>query len=198
MSGHDDSVDGTYIPPGRATEPLMVYDLNKLHDDVSKGIDGAVPDGANYRRQSHFRFGRCSQLCVYPKLKVNEALSIQGSYRIGSWADPSQDTSLALLNFSRYLNSQAPGIARSFSPGYWNIWYATAILPWGSISVGKQLNTISLGFIIDTSENTNEGGLMRTLWSLQHRFSILCMGPGKGVNYPLKADRTAAAQLGQS
>jgi hypothetical protein len=49
MRGYDDSVVGRFIPPGRAADRLMVYDLNKLHDDPSKGIDVAVPDGANYK-----------------------------------------------------------------------------------------------------------------------------------------------------
>lgn len=49
MRGYDDSVAGRYLPPGRATDRLMVYDLNKLHDDHSKAIDVAVPDGANYK-----------------------------------------------------------------------------------------------------------------------------------------------------
>jgi len=49
MRGHDDSVNGTYIQPGRATDRLMVYDLNKLHDDLSKGIDVEVPEGAVFK-----------------------------------------------------------------------------------------------------------------------------------------------------
>src|SRR5271157_5287395 len=57
---------------------------------------------------------------IYPKVKVNEAISLEGSYRIGSWANPFPDTSLGQLNFSRYLNTQAYGRERSFSPGYWN------------------------------------------------------------------------------
>jgi len=49
MKGYDDSVAGRFVPPGKATDRLMVYDLNKLHDDASRGIDVAVPDGANYK-----------------------------------------------------------------------------------------------------------------------------------------------------
>lgn len=49
MRGYDDSVAGRYLPPGRATDRLMVYDLNKLHDDPSKAIDVTVPDGANFK-----------------------------------------------------------------------------------------------------------------------------------------------------
>ena len=49
MEGYEESVAGTFIPPGIAADRLMVYDLNKLHDNTSKGIDVAVPDGANFR-----------------------------------------------------------------------------------------------------------------------------------------------------
>ena len=49
MKGYEDSVAGRFLPPGRAGDRLMVYDLNKLHDDVSRGRTVAVPDGANYK-----------------------------------------------------------------------------------------------------------------------------------------------------
>ena len=68
-----------------------------------------------------------------PIVKVNEALSAIGVYRIGSWEDPSVDFSLGQLNTSRVLDRQAPGIGRSFSPGYWQVWYVVASLPWGTV-----------------------------------------------------------------
>jgi hypothetical protein len=43
MRGYQESVDGEYLPPGRAPDKLMVYDLNKLHDDPEKARDIAVP-----------------------------------------------------------------------------------------------------------------------------------------------------------
>jgi len=48
MSGYRESTSGTYLAPGRAGDRLMVYDLNRLHDDVSKGRVVPVPDGANF------------------------------------------------------------------------------------------------------------------------------------------------------
>jgi len=131
----------------------------------------------------------------YPRVKVNEALSIQGSYRIGSWADPLQDTSLGQLNSSRYLNSQGYGIERSISPGYWNVWYASAVLPWGEVRIGKHPNTISLGFTIDTSENTCEGVNINVPFgpfNLGGQYYF--WGPGRSVSYPIKTDRSASAQ----
>ena len=49
MNGYEESVSGEYLPPGRAGNRLMVYDLNRLYDVKSKRRDVAVPDGANYK-----------------------------------------------------------------------------------------------------------------------------------------------------
>jgi hypothetical protein len=49
MRGHEDSVAGRFIPPGRAGDRLMVYDLNKIQDDISTGRTVSVPDGANFK-----------------------------------------------------------------------------------------------------------------------------------------------------
>jgi hypothetical protein len=42
------SVNGTYIPPGLCPDKLMVYDLNRLGDDMSRGRAVPVPDGVNF------------------------------------------------------------------------------------------------------------------------------------------------------
>ncbi|MBW2084669.1 MAG: DUF362 domain-containing protein [Deltaproteobacteria bacterium] len=49
MKGHEESVAGTYIPPGRVSDKLMVYDLNRIFDDPTKGREVGVPDGINYK-----------------------------------------------------------------------------------------------------------------------------------------------------
>ena len=49
MKGYDESVAGTYIPLGRVSDKLMVYDLNRIIDDRTKGRLVEVPDGVNYR-----------------------------------------------------------------------------------------------------------------------------------------------------
>jgi len=49
MNGYDESVNGAYLPPGRASDKLMVYDLNRLYDDMSKAREVVVPDGANFK-----------------------------------------------------------------------------------------------------------------------------------------------------
>jgi hypothetical protein len=49
MRGYEQSVAGTYIPPGFVADKLMVYDLNRIFDDPTKGRNVEVPDGINYK-----------------------------------------------------------------------------------------------------------------------------------------------------
>ncbi len=49
MRGYEESVNGTYIPPGLVSDKLMVYDLNRIFDDETKGRVIKVPDGVNYK-----------------------------------------------------------------------------------------------------------------------------------------------------
>jgi len=49
MRGYEESTMGTYIPPGLAKDKLMVYDLNRIFDDPSKGREVPVKDGVNYK-----------------------------------------------------------------------------------------------------------------------------------------------------
>lgn len=49
MNGYEESVSGTYLPPGKAGNRLMVYDMNRLYDLKSKGRNVPVPGGANYK-----------------------------------------------------------------------------------------------------------------------------------------------------
>jgi hypothetical protein len=138
----------------------------------------------------------------FPTVKVNQALSLQGAYRIGAWNPFSvyTDVGYGQLNSSRYLNSQAPGIGMSLSPGYWETWYAQANLPWGILKIGKQPNTIGMGVIIDSVENTSEAAVLSIPFG---PFIIVGQyypwGPGRPVvdapsNYPLETDRSGAAQ----
>lgn len=49
MNGYAESVTGTYIPPGQVSDKLMIYDLNRIFDDETKGREVEVPDGINYK-----------------------------------------------------------------------------------------------------------------------------------------------------
>jgi len=49
MNGYEESVSGEYVPPGRAGNRMMVYDLNRVRDPRAKARDVPVPDGINYQ-----------------------------------------------------------------------------------------------------------------------------------------------------
>jgi hypothetical protein len=49
MQGLEESMAGIYIPPGKAKDKLMVYDLNRICDDPAKGRDIPVRDGENFK-----------------------------------------------------------------------------------------------------------------------------------------------------
>ncbi|NMM64339.1 DUF362 domain-containing protein [Clostridium sp. P21] len=49
MKGYEDSIRGQFIPPGKASDRLMVYDLNKIQDVINKGRTIPVPDGATFK-----------------------------------------------------------------------------------------------------------------------------------------------------
>ena len=59
MRGYEDSIAGRFLPPGKAIDRLMVYDLNRIQEDISTdktslapkstGRTVAVPNGANFK-----------------------------------------------------------------------------------------------------------------------------------------------------
>ena len=49
MHGFEESISGTYRAPGLAPDKLMVYDLNRISDDATKGRSIQVSDGVNYK-----------------------------------------------------------------------------------------------------------------------------------------------------
>jgi hypothetical protein len=49
MIGYEESLAGTYIPPGEAPDRLLVYDLNRIFDDPTKGREVEVPGGVNFQ-----------------------------------------------------------------------------------------------------------------------------------------------------
>jgi len=47
MAGLEESMKGIYLPPGAVRDKLMVYDLNRICDDPSKGREVPVPGQGN-------------------------------------------------------------------------------------------------------------------------------------------------------
>ncbi len=60
---------------------------------------------------------------------------------------------LGYLNGSQYLNNRYPGIARSFSPGYWNTLWLTAEFPIGILAIGKRPSQFGMGLFWNGAEN---------------------------------------------
>jgi len=188
----DSSVKGTVRLAARngwlGHEVASRPDLSFSGDELATGSDVA----ANY-----------IYTLFFPKVKVNEALSLQGVYRIGSWnlQLSAGEWAFGQVNSSRYLNSTYTGIGQAFSPGYWQIWNAEAQLPWGVVKLGKQPNTIGLGVIIDSLENASESvclsipfgpfmiGAQYYPWGLGRSIGTI-----SSSNYPLETDRSNSTQ----
>jgi hypothetical protein len=117
-----------------------------------------------------------------PDIAINPALRLRGRYYVGSWAtpypnqsaaDPYVNTSLGNLAASEYFNYMSPGVQRSFSPGYWNLLWLTARLPWGVVTVGKRPSTWGMGLSWNGEDNrtsesfsiTSDYGPLRIGWS---------------------------------
>jgi hypothetical protein len=95
------------------------------------------------------------------ELRINPALRVRGTYYIGSWnipnssptrndyPNPVQGNTVASL----YAAYTAPGIQRSFSPGYWNTLWLTAQLPWGTLALGKRPSIFGTGLEWNGAEN---------------------------------------------
>jgi len=49
MNGLEESMSGAFIPPGKSDGRLMVYDLNRISDDPTKGREIHLPDGENFK-----------------------------------------------------------------------------------------------------------------------------------------------------
>jgi hypothetical protein len=81
-------------------------------------------------------------------------------YHIGEWAafTGTQNTTGFLqgegaLVQSELTNQKFPGIRRSFSPGYWNLLWLSAQLPWGEFAVGKRPSGFGCGLMWDGEDN---------------------------------------------
>jgi len=49
MSGYEESLAGQCLPPGKAPDKLLVYDINKIDDEMSNGREVPVPGGVNFK-----------------------------------------------------------------------------------------------------------------------------------------------------
>ena len=97
---------------------------------------------------------------VYPEIRFNEALRVRGSYRIGQWATPDRAISQGDLVRSEYPEGMAPGVQRSFSPGYWETLWVSAQTPWGIVALGKRPGPFGTALMFDGYDNADNSGLL--------------------------------------
>ncbi len=91
---------------------------------------------------------------LWTEIRINPAVRIRGLYHVGEWASTSgtQNTSGFLQGEgavvqSQNINQSSPGVKRSFSPGYWNLLWLTAQLPWGEFAIGKRPSVFGCGLM---------------------------------------------------
>ena len=87
------------------------------------------------------------------QIRMNQAVRIRGNYFIGSWLQPNYSSSAGLMVSSGLLDQDAPGVQRSFSPGYWRTLWLAAQLPWGEIAVGKRPSSWGMGLSYNGTDN---------------------------------------------
>jgi hypothetical protein len=97
------------------------------------------------------------------QVRMNQAVRIRGNYFIGSWNNPNYSTSQGLMVSSGMYDQDAPGVQRSFSPGYWRTLWLTAQLPWGEISVGKRPSSWGMGLQYDGADNRHSDSVALTV-----------------------------------
>ncbi len=106
------------------------------------------------------------------QIAMNKALRIRGNYYIGSWGNTYNGTDYNSANSaaapgvmvgSGALQQDAPGVQRSFSPGYWRTLWLTAQLPWGEIAVGKRPSSWGMGLVYNGEDNRHSDSLSLTV-----------------------------------
>ncbi len=127
-------------------------------------------------------------------LRVNPAVRIRGNYYIGEWApivgfDGTNNVDFGTGNLvaSQALNSRWGGIQRSFSPGYWNMLWLTAELPWGIVTLGKRKSVFGMGMYNNGDENRSSESFSLTVPYGPIRFGMSFYPSRRGTtnsNYP--------------
>lgn len=134
-------------------------------------------------------------MTIYPEIRLNEALRIRGSYRIGSWETPYAAASRGSMVRSEYPEGMAPGVQRSFSPGYWETLWASLQTPWGIVVFGKRPAPFGMGLIFDAVDNADAIGLLLMTSYGPFRFGMFTAPWGLGSPYYYTlSDKNAARQ----
>ncbi len=109
--------------------------------------------GSNAARQSQY-------MDFSPEIKLNQAVRIRGTYRVGSWLYSPQQGFIVNLNNSEYDSSSLVGSRVSMSPGFWNQLWLSAQTPWGILVMGKRPFTFGIGTFLNGEDNTTADALL--------------------------------------
>ena len=88
---------------------------------------------------------------IEPEIKINPAVKLKGRYRLGQWNNPQ----------ASYYNTQdSPGTDNALSEGQWTMFWGTAVLPWGTIGVGKRQWKFGTGLQYDGGDGLTTESLV--------------------------------------
>lgn len=140
--------------------PLNFYTGFRMTDGQQTGLANTqdIVSGSDASYNSIF-------MSTNMQIRMNPAVRIRGNYYIGSWMFDNFDGTagdqhvVGLPVNPEYLNMQAHGVQRSFSPGYWRTLWLTAQLPWGEIAVGKRPSSWGMGLSFDGADNRSSESL---------------------------------------
>lgn len=121
-----------------------------------------------------------SKMDFQVQVKINPAVRIDGTYRIGEWLDQGAVVGnlvstigagtgdryvngIGNLVNSEYLECRSSGIQRSMSPGYWNTLFMVADLPVGRITFGKRPSMFGMGLMWNGSDSRSSEKLAITV-----------------------------------
>lgn len=144
-----------------------------------------------------------------PEIRLNEAVRLRGVYYIGAWnglpRDPVDAFGISVVsggvngvgNFQapEYFTNSIPGVQSSFSPGYWNLFWATAQTPWGIVALGKRPFSFGTGLILDGEDNTTYEGLLYVVPYGPFRIGGAWMPWTSTQAYPAFSDKNAVQSL---
>ncbi len=117
----------------------------------------------------------------FPVIKINKALSIHGSYYVGSWDDPLINPGQGIPWDSEYVVKQSTGAHTSMAPGSWNWMRIKCKLPWGSLSLGKRPSAWGMGLTYEEyTAGSNSVSLSVPYGPLTIGFSVY---PGRRSNH---------------
>jgi len=113
---------------------------------------------------------------IEPGIKINPAVKLKGRYRLGQWNVPQA---------SYYYTQDAPGTDNAFTEGQWTMFWGTAVLPWGTLGVGKRPWKFGTGLQYDGSD-----GLTTESVLLNAPYGPLDIGIGFYAHRPARRGQT--------